>query len=65
MQEDRELQKDAENLYDFVGFDYNRNTGPTQVKPTKVGEVNDSAMSFSSVTSSTNTVDDLLLQVVE
>ena len=65
MAEDGELQKDAENLYDFVGFDYNTNAGPTQVKPSKVVEMTDPAMSFASVTSSSNTVDDLLLQVVE
>ena len=46
-----------------MGFDYNTNTGPAQVKPSKLGD--DNAMSFSSVTSSSNTVDDLLLQVLE
>ena len=50
-------------MYDFVGFDYNANTGPAQVRPAKIGD--DNAMSFSSITSSTNTVDDLLLQVLE
>ena len=56
------MKNDEENLYDFVGFDYDVN----KTKPkTKQSKVHDENQNYSSQTSCADTADELLVQIIE